>query len=71
MILAKEGHVMGMGTASELAVDTLGVIAGIMEHEEHDEIIKEMLKCDMECGTETLKKFAEILIGVLQGISGQ
>ena len=54
-----------------LAVDTLGVITSIMEYEEHDVIIAQMLECEMECGTDTLKKFATVLIDVLQGISGQ
>lgn len=62
---------MGRGTTPELAVDTLVIIESVLEHEEHDEIIGEMLKCDMECGTEVLKKFGKILIDVLQGISGQ
>lgn len=71
MILSKEGHVMGMGTAPELAVDTLGVIASIMEDEEHDLIIEKMLECEMDCGTNTLTYFATTIIDVLQGISGQ
>lgn len=69
MIFANEGKVMGMGTAPELAIDVLGVIVSIVEHEDAEDIINCMVECEMECNRDTLKNFAQILIDTLNGIS--
>ena len=65
MIIAHDGHVMGMGPAPELAVDILGILASITKEaddETSEEVIAEMIKCEKECGTTTLQDFAQILI---------
>lgn len=72
MIIAHDGHVMGMGPAPELALDILGVLASITKETDDEtskEIISEMIRCEMECETTTLQEFAKILIESLQGIS--
>lgn len=66
MIISQEGKVMGMGTAPEIAVDVLGIMESINEHENRKDIVNEMIQCESECDTNTLKKFAELLISALE-----
>lgn len=66
MIFTDNAHTMGAGTSIELAVDMMSIIDSILESENSKEIIDNIVKCNYETDSNTLKEFAQILINSME-----
>lgn len=66
MIFTDKAHTMGAGTSVELAVDMMSIIDSILKSENSKEIIDNMVKCNYETESNTLKEFAQILISSME-----
>lgn len=61
MMISQDGHIIGLGTSAEIAVDVLTIIDCIVKNENSKEIIDNMIKCNYETDSSTLADFAKIL----------
>lgn len=66
MIFSDNARVIGAGSAPELAVDLLTIIEAILQNNESKEIIDNMVRCNYETDSNTLKEFAQILINSME-----
>lgn len=66
MIFTDNAHTMGAGTPVDLAVDVMSIIDSILKSENSKEIIDNMVKCNYETDSNTLKEFAQILISSME-----
>lgn len=66
MIFTDNAHTMGAGTSVDLAVDMMSIIDSILKSENSKEIIDNMVKCNYETDSNTLKEFAQILISSME-----
>ena len=68
MIFTDNAHTMGAGTSVELAVDMMSIIDSILKSENSKEIIDNMVMCNYETDSNTLKEFAQILINSMEDL---
>lgn len=66
MIISNKAHALGAGSSAELAVDLLTIIEAILQNDESKEIIDDMVRCNYETESNTLKEFAQILINSME-----
>lgn len=68
MIFTENAHTMGAGTSVDLAVDMMSIIDSILKSENSKEIIDNMVRCNYETDSDTLREFAQILITSMEDL---
>ena len=68
MIFSDKAHAIGAGSSAELAVDLMTIIEAILENDGSKEIIDDMVRCNYETDSNTLKEFAQLLINSMEDL---